>query len=78
MKNAILWDKKYILKSLAYDYIPKDLLTGPKKGFGVPLAKWLRDPLSEEILKNADSQYLKKHGIFDPDGVQKHIYAQKW
>ena len=77
VKNAILGDKKYILKSLAYDYIPKDLLSGPKKGFGVPLAKWLRGPLSDEILKYADSQYLKKQGIFDPDGVQKLIYMQK-
>lgn len=30
-------DKKHILKDIAYDYIPKELLERPKVGFGVPL-----------------------------------------
>ncbi len=35
-------NKKYILKDLAYDYIPQELLDRPKKGFAVPIDKWLR------------------------------------
>ncbi|MDE6319822.1 MAG: asparagine synthase (glutamine-hydrolyzing), partial [Lachnospiraceae bacterium] len=38
-------DKKHILKDIAYDYIPRELLERPKKGFGVPLDKWLRGTL---------------------------------
>ncbi len=33
--------KKRILKDIAYDYIPRELLDRPKVGFGVPLDKWL-------------------------------------
>ena len=41
--------KKRILKDIAYDYIPRELLDRPKVGFGVPLDKWLRGPLKEQL-----------------------------
>ena len=58
--------KKYILKEIAYDYIPKSLLDRPKVGFGVPLDKWLRGPLKEQLLDMCNKDYLSKQGIFDP------------
>lgn len=59
--------KKRILKDIAYDYIPKELLDRPKVGFGVPLDKWLRGPLREQLLDMANHDYLVKQGIFDAD-----------
>lgn len=59
--------KKYILKELAYDYIPKKMLDRPKKGFSVPLEKWMRGPLKDEIKAYADEDFLKKQGIFKPN-----------
>ncbi len=38
-------ENKYLLRRLAYRYIPRRILDRPKKGFGVPLADWLRGPL---------------------------------
>lgn len=64
-------EKKYILKQLAYDHIPKELLDMPKKGFGVPIAKWLRGPLKPQLMKYADKERLEKQGIFDSDGVNE-------
>ena len=67
--------KKRILKDIAYDYIPKELLDRPKVGFGVPLDKWLRGPLKEQLLTFADPAFLKRQGIFDADyvsGLVKH------
>ena len=61
--------KKRILKDIAYDYIPKELLDRPKVGFGVPLDKWLRGPLKEQLLTFADPAFLKRQGIFDADYV---------
>ena len=38
---------KYILKKAFSDVIPKEILSRPKEGFGVPLAGWLRNDLRE-------------------------------
>lgn len=70
-------DKKHILKDIAYDYIPKELLDRPKVGFGVPLDKWLREPLKEQLLDYSSYEYLKKQNIFDAayvsDMIQKYV-----
>ena len=63
--------KKRILKDIAYDYIPRELLDRPKVGFGVPLDKWLRGPLKERLLAMADREFLIKQDIFDEDFVCK-------
>lgn len=59
--------KKRILKDIAYDYIPKELLDRPKVGFGVPLDKWLRGPLKEQLVDMCNRDFLKQQGIFDAD-----------
>lgn len=59
--------KKRILKDIAYDYIPKELLDRPKVGFGVPLDKWLRGPLKEQLTDMCDRSFLKRQEIFDAD-----------
>ncbi len=63
--------KKRILKDIAYDYIPRGLLDRPKVGFGVPLDKWLRGPLKEQLLARADRDFLIKQDIFDADFLTK-------
>lgn len=57
--------KKRILKDIAYEYIPKELLDRPKVGFSVPLDQWMRGPLKEQLLDVSDSCFLHKQGIFD-------------
>ena len=70
-------DKKHILKDIAYDYIPKELLERPKVGFGVPLDKWLRGPLKEQLLDYSSDEYLAKQDIFDAaytsDMIQNYV-----
>ena len=66
-------DKKHILKDIAYDYIPKDLLERPKVGFGVPLDKWLRGPLREQLLDYSSYDYLKRQNVFDAGYVSDMI-----
>ena len=36
---------KYLLKRALSRYLPTDLVYQPKRGFGVPIAEWLRGPL---------------------------------
>ena len=66
-------NKKHILKDIAYDYIPKELLERPKVGFGVPLDKWLRGPLKEQLLDYSSYDYLSRQGIFDAAYVSDMI-----
>ena len=56
---------KYILKDIAYDYIPREKLDRPKKGFGVPLDKWLRGSLRNELMDYINEDYLNRQGLFD-------------
>jgi len=62
-------NKKRILKDIAYDYIPKELLDRPKVGFGVPLDKWLRGPLKGQLIDMIDKDFLNRQEIFDSDYV---------
>ena len=38
-------ETKYLLKKVLSKYLPAECVYRPKKGFGVPLAQWLRGPL---------------------------------
>lgn len=60
-------NKKRILKDITYDFVPRELLERPKTGFGVPLDKWLRGPLKEQVLSYGNKTFLAKQGIFQPD-----------
>lgn len=42
---------KYLLRKLASRYVPRDLLGKTKRGFTVPIDKWLRGPLREWALE---------------------------
>lgn len=66
-------DKKHILKDIAYDYIPRELLDRPKVGFGVPLDKWLRGPLKEQLIEMSDLSFLKEQNIFDSTYVNQFM-----
>lgn len=71
------FDKKHLLKELTYRYVPKTLLERPKKGFGVPLRKWLRTVLKDEIMHYAEVRILKRQDIFNPQAVQELIVHQQ-
>ena len=64
---------KYILKKAVEPLLPKNILHRPKKGFGIPIAQWLKgrlNPLMHDLLA---PQRLKNQGLFDEKFVQKLI-----
>ena len=65
--------KKRILKDIVYDYIPRDLLDRPKVGFSVPLDKWLRGPLKEQLIDVSNMNFLKKQDIFEAEFMNQFI-----
>ncbi len=72
-------EKKFILKDLAYDYIPSELLDRPKKGFSVPIDTWLRGPLKDDLLRVTSLEFLNKQNIFEPvytsDYVRQYLMS---
>ncbi|WP_018630772.1 asparagine synthase (glutamine-hydrolyzing) [Niabella aurantiaca] len=63
--------KKYILREIVHQYVPKGLMDRPKMGFGIPVGDWMAGelrPLVEEYLGDAS---LKMHGLFDPEAVHR-------
>ncbi len=60
---------KYLLKKLMTGRIPADIITRPKKGFGVPLGFWLRSTLYPWATTVLDADKLKADGIFNPTYV---------
>jgi len=59
------WQTKFILKQLMKDKLPREIVFRPKKGFGLPLARWLKNelrPLCEELLAE---DRIKKDGFFN-------------
>lgn len=69
------FSKKYILKDLTFEMVPKSLLDRPKKGFGVPLADWMRNKLHGKLLRYADARILKKQGIFRAEKIHEFIHC---
>lgn len=65
--------KKKILKDIAYEYIPRELLDRPKVGFGVPLDKWMRGPLKDALQDMCSAAFLSRQGIFDAQYVHEFI-----
>ncbi|HWO16853.1 MAG TPA: asparagine synthase (glutamine-hydrolyzing) [Solirubrobacterales bacterium] len=61
--------KKRLLRRALAPLLPKEILRGPKQGFSIPLAAWLRGPLepfAREVLSPAT---LARQGCLDPAAV---------
>ncbi|MBX3265789.1 MAG: asparagine synthase (glutamine-hydrolyzing) [Acidobacteria bacterium] len=64
---------KVILKEAMRDLLPQDILHRPKKGFGIPIAEWLKGRLNPLMHDMLAPERLKQQGLFNPDYVQRLI-----
>jgi len=64
---------KWILRRIAYKYLPRKLLDRPKMGFGVPIEQWLRGPLKSWAGDLLSSASIRAAGLLDPSPI-----AEKW
>ncbi len=65
--------KKYILKEIVHDYVPKVLMDRPKMGFGVPVFEWLRNDLKYYAEEYMSAEDFAKHELFKIESVQNII-----
>lgn len=64
---------KYLLKKAVAPYLPEYIMKRPKKGFGIPVAKWLRQefrPVVDELLCQS---FIEKQGIFQWEYVKNML-----
>ncbi|MFT3743760.1 MAG: asparagine synthase (glutamine-hydrolyzing) [Pyrinomonadaceae bacterium] len=64
---------KHILKKSVEGLLPADILHRSKKGFGIPIAEWLKTLLNPLMHDMLSPQRLKVQGIFESDYVLKLI-----
>jgi asparagine synthase (glutamine-hydrolysing) len=64
---------KRLLKQAAARRLPASILQRPKKGFGIPVARWLRGPLAPMMDRLLGRQRLQRQGLFQPDEVARRI-----
>jgi asparagine synthase (glutamine-hydrolysing) len=57
---------KAILKHALRGIVPRDILVRPKKGFGIPVAAWIRGPLRPLFEDLFSRRSLEESGLFDP------------
>lgn len=63
--------KKYILRDIVHQYIPKEMMDRPKMGFGIPIADWLAKDLKPTVEFYLGKELLNKHGLFNYSKVQE-------
>ena len=61
---------KLVLKDVLYKYVPKEMMDRPKKGFAIPITRWLREPgLREWAESLLDDSLIRQQGILNADVV---------
>lgn len=60
---------KIILKEAFQDILPGFVFSRGKRGFGIPLARWLRQDLREMVLDHLAPSRVKRRDLFEPAGV---------
>jgi asparagine synthase (glutamine-hydrolysing) len=64
---------KRLLKRAASGRLPPSILSRPKKGFGIPVARWLRGPLSPLLDRLLGPERLVSQGLFNPVEVARRV-----
>jgi asparagine synthase (glutamine-hydrolysing) len=62
---------KRILRDAVADLVPASVLRRPKKGFGMPVARWLMGPLRTLAGDLLSGERLREAGWFRPDAVRR-------
>lgn len=63
---------KKVLRDILYRYVPRELMERPKKGFSIPLHKWLKEPgLREWAESLLDPVLIEKQSLLNAAAVRR-------
>lgn len=63
---------KAVLRSVLGRYVPDELFDRPKRGFAVPLERWLGGPWRDWAESLLDARRLREEGLLDARIVRRH------
>lgn len=64
---------KAILRDTFPELIPHGNFRAPKRGFGIPISRWLRNELREDLLSELSSEAVEEQGIFNSHYVNQLV-----
>ncbi len=66
---------KALVRRMLRGRVPDRILDRPKKGFGIPLARWLRTDLKPLLLEHLSGPRLAREGLVRPQAVASLVEA---
>jgi asparagine synthase (glutamine-hydrolysing) len=64
---------KHLLRKILYRHVPRPLVDRPKRGFGVPVKKWMNAELRDLLCRMLSPSRLAAQGLFDTATVQDYL-----
>jgi asparagine synthase (glutamine-hydrolysing) len=58
-------EKKWLLKEIVHQYIPKEKMDRPKSGFAIPIESWLSHELVYQLEEYLSEKNIKNTGLFN-------------
>jgi len=65
------WQMKHVLKKAVTGRLPTETIHRPKKGFGIPVAKWISGKLKPLATDMLSPSRLRRQGLFEPRPVRR-------
>jgi len=60
---------KYLLRKLAEKYLPQELINQPKRGFEIPLKKWIDNELKDLVASYVLANDAYSHRLVSPSFI---------
>ena len=67
--------KKFLLKEIVHDLVPKELMDRPKKGFAIPIANWMLNDVSFLLDEYLNENDIRHQGLFNWEAIDLIVKA---
>jgi asparagine synthase (glutamine-hydrolysing) len=68
---------KRLLRELASRYLPREIVNAPKKGFGLPMSRWARDPLLSVASSLLEGEESKLRHTLGAEAIGRFMARQR-
>jgi len=64
-------NRKYLMKMMMKDILPKEIIHKEKQGFTIPMKNWMRSELKDFVVNKLSNDNLKEIGLFNQSYIDK-------